>query len=95
MQVLAVTRHQRKLRRGVHRGNRFTLVLRELQGERDALEQRLQQMRSAGVPNYFGEQRFGRNGSTLSRHGAGWPRARERNAQQARALSVGAALPVV
>jgi tRNA pseudouridine13 synthase len=66
VQVLAVTRHQRKLRRGVHRGNQFTLVLRELQGQRDALEQRLQQIRSAGVPNYFGEQRFGRNGSTLT-----------------------------
>ena len=66
VQVLAVTRHQRKLRRGVHRGNQFTLVLRELQGQRDALEQRLEEIRSAGVPNYFGEQRFGRNGSTLT-----------------------------
>ena len=66
VQVLAVTRHQRKLRRGVHRGNQFTLVLRELQGQRHALEQRLEQVRSAGAPNYFGEQRFGRSGSTLT-----------------------------
>lgn len=73
VRVLAVTRHQRKLRRGVHRGNRFSLVLRELAGDRVALEQRLQQVRDAGVPNYFGEQRFGRNGSTMvqARHWMG------------------------
>ena len=65
VQVLDVGRHLRKLRRGVHRANRFTLVLRELCGERPALEQRLQQLRAAGVPNYFAEQRFGRSGSTL------------------------------
>lgn len=65
VEVLDVTRHSRKLRRGVHRANRFTLVLRELVGEPAALEQRLCQIRAEGVPNYFGEQRFGRNGSTL------------------------------
>ena len=65
VEVLEVARHSRKLRRGVHRANRFTLVLRELVGEPAALEQRLGQIRDNGVPNYFGEQRFGRNGSTL------------------------------
>ena len=65
VQVLEVGRHRRKLRRGVHRANRFTLVLRELQGERADLELRLQKLRDEGVPNYFGEQRFGRNGSTM------------------------------
>jgi len=66
VQVLAVARHLRKLRRGVHRSNRFTLRLRELSGDRPALEQRLQLLRAAGVPNYFGPQRFGRDGSTLA-----------------------------
>jgi tRNA pseudouridine13 synthase len=65
VRVLAQGRHLRKLRRGVHKANRFTLVLRELAGDRDALEQRLRQLRDQGVPNYFGEQRFGRNGATL------------------------------
>ena len=65
VQVLSVERHLRKLRRGVHKANRFTLVLRELRGDRVALEQRLQLLRDEGVPNYFGEQRFGRQGSTL------------------------------
>lgn len=65
VKVLAVGRHRRKLRRGVHKANRFTLVLREVEGERSALELRLQIIRDQGVPNYFGEQRFGRNGTTL------------------------------
>jgi tRNA pseudouridine13 synthase len=63
--VLKVGRHVRKLKRGVHRANRFTLVLREVKGELAAVERRLQKIRDQGVPNYFGEQRFGRNGSTL------------------------------
>ncbi len=63
--VLMVTRHRRKLKRGVHRGNRFVLVLRELTGEREAIELRLRRLKQHGAPNYFGEQRFGRNGSTL------------------------------
>ena len=65
VRVLAVDRHSRKLRRGVHRANRFRLVLRNLRGDLDALEQRLLQVRLHGAPNYFGEQRFGRNGATL------------------------------
>jgi tRNA pseudouridine13 synthase len=65
VEVLATGRHLRKLRRGVHRANRFTLVLRELLGDRQQLESRLQLLRDQGVPNYFGEQRFGRGGSTL------------------------------
>jgi tRNA pseudouridine13 synthase len=66
VQVLVQGRHLRKLRRGVHKANRFTLLLRELVGDRDALEQRLQLVHDQGVPNYFGEQRFGRDGATLA-----------------------------
>jgi len=63
--VLGASRHARKLRRGVHRGNHFCLTLRQLRGDMQSLIQALEQVRSEGVPNYFGEQRFGRNGSTL------------------------------
>ena len=65
VQVLQQGRHSRKLRRGVHRGNRFRLVLRGLAGDRADLEQRLQRVQVQGAPNYFGEQRFGRGGATL------------------------------
>jgi tRNA pseudouridine13 synthase len=64
--LLCARRHRRKLKRGVHRANAFRLVLRELSGDREQIEQRLQQLRTRGAPNYFGEQRFGRDGSTLT-----------------------------
>ncbi len=80
VRVIAVTRHQRKLRRGVHRANQFTLVLRALRGDRAVLEQRLQVLRDQGVPNYFGEQRFGRGGST-------WLQARRWAMDQQRRIS--------
>lgn len=65
VRVLAASRHLRKLRRGVHRRNRFALVLREIAGDLGGLEERLRQVQARGVPNYFGEQRFGRQGATL------------------------------
>ncbi|WP_266158382.1 tRNA pseudouridine(13) synthase TruD [Dyella silvatica] len=66
VKVLAATRHKRKLKRGALRGNRFVLVLRHVQGDRAAAEQVLQQIATRGVPNYFGEQRFGREGGNVS-----------------------------
>ncbi|HEY0199087.1 MAG TPA: tRNA pseudouridine(13) synthase TruD [Rhodanobacter sp.] len=66
VKVLAATRHLRKLKRGALRGNRFVLVLRDVQGDRDAAEKVLQQIATRGVPNYFGEQRFGREGGNVA-----------------------------
>ena len=67
VQVLAVHRHRRKLRRGALRGNRFRIQLRELTADRSELEQRLQALRARGMPNYFGEQRFGHDYQNLPR----------------------------
>ena len=64
--IKQVTRHRRKLRRGVHRANRFSLTLRRLQGDREALQRKLERIGESGVPNYFGEQRFGRNAGNLT-----------------------------
>lgn len=55
--VLLSRRHQRKLRRGTHRYNAFDLLLRGVSKEQVA--ERLAAIESQGVPNYFGEQRFG------------------------------------
>lgn len=65
--VLDVQRHNRKLRRGAHKANRFQIVLRGegLHGHADALEERVQLIREQGVPNYFGPQRFGRGGGNV------------------------------
>jgi tRNA pseudouridine13 synthase len=65
--LLQVSPHHRKIRRGALRGNHFQLLLRELDGEPAALEARLQQIRQGGVPNYFGEQRFGWGGGNVER----------------------------
>lgn len=65
LRLLEITRHDRKLRRGGHRGNRFELTLRNVVGDLTAFEDRLQTVRTAGVPNYFGEQRFGRDGRNI------------------------------
>ncbi len=68
--ILAVERHRRKLHRGELRGNRFRLVARALTGNLAALETRLQQVVARGVPNYFGEQRFGIDGGNLAQASA-------------------------
>ncbi len=67
VQILDVQRHNKKLRRGAHRANHFRIVLRGdgIAEHASALEQRVQVIREQGVPNYFGEQRFGRAGNNL------------------------------
>lgn len=65
--VLEMTRHSKKLRPGSHHGNRFEIRLRNWQGDSEKLQQRLEQIRVRGVPNYFGEQRFGQHGDNVAR----------------------------
>jgi tRNA pseudouridine13 synthase len=66
IEVLEVTRHQRKLQRGALRGNRFRLRVCDLDGDPALLAQRLGQTGERGVPNYFGPQRFGQGGGNLA-----------------------------
>lgn len=87
--VLRSDRHQRKLRRGVHRANRFKLVLRNLDGAPDIIEERLRLIQQSGAPNYFGTQRFGRNGSTL-RAATRWARSGGRVSRSKRGLYLSA-----
>jgi len=61
MRIVEATRHHRKIQRGRLACNRFELVVRALEGDRDELEQRLRKIAEYGVPNGFGEQRFGGN----------------------------------
>ena len=64
--VLHAAWHNRKLSRGALEGNRFVLALREAAGERASVEARLQAIAAHGLPNYFGEQRFGREGDNVA-----------------------------
>jgi tRNA pseudouridine13 synthase len=67
LKILETVRHARKLKRGVLAGNRFTLVIRNWQGDRDIAEQQLQKIKDHGFPNYFGEQRFGHQGRNIEK----------------------------
>ena len=65
--VLSAARHGRKLRPGSHRGNRFAIRIRCTDGDAGAIDARLRVIAEEGVPNYFGPQRFGREGGNLTR----------------------------
>ena len=65
LRLIEQHRHAKKLRRGVHRGNRFVLQVTQLTGSIPLLEERAARIKRWGVPNYFGEQRFGHNGENL------------------------------
>jgi tRNA pseudouridine13 synthase len=65
VKIISSARHSRKIKRGALRGNRFVIVLREVEGDREAAEARLAAMAARGVPNYFGEQRFGLGGNNV------------------------------
>jgi tRNA pseudouridine13 synthase len=64
-EVIAAAPHQRKLPRGALEGNRFVIVIRDLRCDPAQLHERMGLIASGGVPNYFGVQRFGRDGGNL------------------------------
>ncbi len=65
LRVLEAQRHHRKLRRGSLQGNTFRLVIRGFSADSGLLEECLLRIARHGVPNYFGSQRFGREGGNL------------------------------
>ena len=70
-EALEMQPHNRKLPRGALAGNRFAIRLRALAGSgaelAALLSARLELISRDGVPNYFGPQRFGRDGANLER----------------------------
>jgi tRNA pseudouridine13 synthase len=66
--VLEARRHGNKLRTGQLAGNRFVITLREVEAETFArAEARLKELLQFGMPNRFGDQRFGRGGANAAR----------------------------
>ena len=67
VRILKTSRSLRKLRRGAHRANRFRIALRAdgIAGRASGLYERIERIRAHGVPNYFGPQRFGRDGGNI------------------------------
>ena len=65
VRLLSASAHANKLRTGHLRGNSFRITLRDVVP--DALERAArisESIRAQGLPNFFGEQRFGRDGDT-------------------------------
>src|SRR5262249_33276181 len=64
MRVLRTTRHTNKLKPGHLRGNRFRTLVRELRDAEARLPALLEAIKRHGLPNFYGPQRFGKDGET-------------------------------
>jgi tRNA pseudouridine13 synthase len=95
VELLQVTRHQRKLQRGALKLNRFTIRLCDIESDRDdcaeRLHERCEQIRRQGVPNYFGEQRFGHDAGNLAEAERLFSGRRKRISRHKRSLYLSAA----
>jgi tRNA pseudouridine13 synthase len=87
LRVLQATRHSRKLPRGALAGNRFELTLRDVAGDRESIDARISMIATRGVPNYFGEQRFGRAGDNVEQARAMFGGRRVRREERSLLLS--------
>jgi tRNA pseudouridine13 synthase len=92
VRVLAASRHDKKLKRGVHRSNRFRIRVRNVDGDRGVIEHRIAVIRERGVPNYFGEQRFGRDAGNIAQARAYFAGVRMRRNESGLAISAARSL---
>ena len=68
VQVHEVSRHDHKLKQGKLQGNRFTITVSGCSPDAQArLVRKMELLEKCGVPNYFGEQRFGHEGANVER----------------------------
>ncbi len=67
IEILEAARHPHKIRTGHLRSNRFLIRIRGAREHLAAAGQMLEQLSRLGAPNYYGEQRFGRDGANLTR----------------------------
>jgi tRNA pseudouridine13 synthase len=64
IEILDITRHNKKLRPGDLAGNDFEITLTDVSDVEDVVT-RIEKVAKQGVPNYFGSQRFGNQGNNL------------------------------
>lgn len=67
IEVLQQQRHDKKLRRGALLSNDFILTLRHCSGDFAAAASICAEISQSGLPNYYGEQRFGHNMGNLTK----------------------------
>jgi tRNA pseudouridine13 synthase len=66
IRVLNVSRHGNKLKPGHLHGNRFRILVRQAEPQAaERLGPLLEWLRREGLPNFYGPQRFGREGETV------------------------------
>ena len=91
LELLSQKRNARKLRRGSHRNNHFTITLRNVTVTEEALAKITTVMQTKGVPNYFGKQRFGHDGKNLKQAEALFAGSLARSSRYQRGLYLSAA----
>jgi tRNA pseudouridine13 synthase len=65
IQLHGVERHSNKLKPGHLRGNRFNILVRDpLPNASEQVPQLVERIRQCGIANFYGSQRFGRDGET-------------------------------
>jgi tRNA pseudouridine13 synthase len=68
LRVIEADRHPHKLRTGQLRGNRFRIVVRDIDAAASERSiERFEALASDGMPNRFGPQRFGRDGENVAK----------------------------
>lgn len=71
IEILDQVWHSKKLNRGTHKANRFLITLhnielnQEVATDNSSIDDTLNAISNNGVPNYFGSQRYGRNGNNI------------------------------
>ena len=63
VEILDAIRHRHSLRAGDLEGNRFQIKLREVETNPEELQKRQALILNQGMPNRFGKQRYGRDGT--------------------------------
>ncbi len=91
VRLLEHRRQRNKLRPGMHAGNAFVLRLRQVQGPRQRLEERLKLLTERGFANGFGPQRFGLRGNNVTALAA-WLERGGRGRGSGRLISTGRAI---
>lgn len=67
IKILSQARHRKKLKTGALRANDFAITLRDISVDPALVDARLALIAREGVPNYFGEQRFGHQGRNIAK----------------------------
>jgi tRNA pseudouridine13 synthase len=66
IRVLEIHRHRHKLRAGHLQGNLFSILVRDVAAGAEEIARSIaDELARTGVPNFFGDQRFGRDAETL------------------------------